>query len=104
MHVLLFAGLIRAVDDRGSTLDPKEIERKAISKATFKVESTTVPTPQRIQIRKTMQRLGIPAKQGEELASLPRRTLKSEAEIDEWINDVQKQLIATLEKGPLGIQ
>ena len=71
MHVLPIAGLIRAADDRGTTLDPKEIERKAINKAAFKVESTTVTTPQRIQIRKTMQRLGIQAKQGEEFASVP---------------------------------
>jgi len=53
LHVLLIAGLIRAADERGTTLDPKEIERKAISKAAFKVESTTVTTPQRIQIRRT---------------------------------------------------
>jgi hypothetical protein len=38
----------------------------------FKVESTTVTTPQRIQIRKTMQRLGIQAKQGEELSFVPQ--------------------------------
>ncbi|MFN9943843.1 MAG: hypothetical protein ACK56I_30655, partial [bacterium] len=45
--------------------------RKAIGKSTFKVESTTVTTPQRIQIRKVMQRLGIQANQGEELAFVP---------------------------------
>jgi hypothetical protein len=71
LQVLLVAGLIRAADERGTTLDPKDLERKAVGKAMFKVESTTVTTPQRIQIRKTMQRLGIQAKQGEELASAP---------------------------------
>lgn len=71
VQVLLVAGLIRATDDRGAAVDPKELERKAIAKAQFKVESTTVTSPQRIQIRKAMQRLGISAKPGEELASVP---------------------------------
>ncbi|MDP2990544.1 MAG: BREX system P-loop protein BrxC, partial [Kiritimatiellota bacterium] len=52
----------------GRSVDPKELERKAIGKATFKVEATTVPTYQRIQIRKVLQRMGVQAKQGEELA------------------------------------
>jgi hypothetical protein len=36
--------------------------------------------------------------------SVPRRTLKTEAEVTQWVGDVQKQLIAALEKGPVGIQ
>jgi hypothetical protein len=71
LQVLLVAGLIRAADERGTVVDPKDLERKSIAKAQFKVESTTVTTPQRIQIRKSMQRLGVQAKQGEELASVP---------------------------------
>jgi len=71
LQVLLIAGLIRAQDDRGRTVDPKDLERKAIGKATFKVESATVSTSQRIQIRKVLQRLGVQAKQGEELAAVP---------------------------------
>jgi hypothetical protein len=71
LQVLLVAGLIRAADERGTVVDPKDLERKSVAKAQFKVESTTVTTPQRIQIRKSMQRLGIQAKQGEELASVP---------------------------------
>ena len=66
--MILIAGLIRATDERGTTIDPRELERKAVGKATFKVESTTVTTAQRIQIRKVMQVLGIQAKPGEELA------------------------------------
>ena len=50
LQVLLVAGLIRAQDERGQTLDPKELERKIVGKVTFKVESTTVTTAQRIQI------------------------------------------------------
>jgi tetratricopeptide (TPR) repeat protein len=71
LQVLLIAGLIRAQDDRGRAVDPKDLERKAIGKATFKVESATVSTSQRIQIRKVLQRLGVQAKQGEELAAVP---------------------------------
>jgi len=71
LQVLLIAGLIRAQDERGRAVDPKELERKAIGKATFKVESATVSTSQRIQIRKVLQRLGVQAKQGEESAAVP---------------------------------
>ena len=71
LQVLLVAGLIRAHDERGQALDPKDMERKAIGKTVFKVESATVSAAQRIEIRKLMQKAGIPAKQGEELSNVP---------------------------------
>ncbi len=71
LQVLLVAGLIRAQNDRGRAVDPKDLERKAVGKATFKVESATVSTSQRIQIRKVLQRLGVQAKQGEESGAVP---------------------------------
>lgn len=72
LQVLLVAGLIRAQDERGQTLDPKELERKTIGKVMFKVESATVNTIQRIQIRKLLQKVGLSAKQGEELVCIPQ--------------------------------
>ncbi|HBI14530.1 MAG TPA: BREX system P-loop protein BrxC [Desulfobulbaceae bacterium] len=72
LQVLLVAGLIRAQDERGQALDPKELERKNIGKVMFKVESATVTTAQRIQIRKLLQKVGLSAKQGEELAYVPQ--------------------------------
>ena len=71
LQVLLVAGLIRAQDERGQSIDPRELERKAIGKVMFKVESSTVTTPQRIQVRKLLQKLGCQVKQGEELAVIP---------------------------------
>ncbi len=71
LQVLLVAGLIRAQDERGQTLDPKELERKTIGKVMCKVESATVTTAQRIQIRKLLQKVELSAKQGEELAYVP---------------------------------
>ena len=71
LQVLLVAGLIRAQDERGKTLDPKELERKTISKVTFKVESATVTAAQRIEIRKLLQKVGLSAKREEELAYIP---------------------------------
>lgn len=71
IQVLLIAGLVRANDDRGKAIDPKELERKSIGKSTFKVESTTVSAKQRLEIRKVLQRLGVQATQGEELAAIP---------------------------------
>ena len=70
LQVLLVAGLIRAQDERGQTLDPKELERKTVGKVTFKVESTTVTTAQRIQIRKLLQKVGLSAQPGQELAQV----------------------------------
>jgi hypothetical protein len=69
IQVLLTSGLILAQDDRGQRIDPKDIERKAIGKVAFKVESTVVTTDQRIQIRKLFQHAGIPTKPGEELTN-----------------------------------
>ena len=71
LQVLLVAGLIRAQDDRGQVIDPRELERRNVGRTTFKVEAATVSAAQRIQIRKVMQKLGIQAKQGEELMKVP---------------------------------
>ncbi len=72
LQVLLVAGLIRAQDEKGQTIDPKDLERKAIGKVMCKVESAIVTTAQRIQIRKLLQKVEISAKQGEELAYVPQ--------------------------------
>ncbi len=71
LQVLLVAGLIRAQDERGQVIDPGSLERKQIGKAHFKVESATVTTAQRIQVRKLLQKVGCQAKQGEETAVTP---------------------------------
>ena len=72
LQVLLVSELIRAQDERGQTVDPKELERKSIGKVMFKVESTTVTATQRIEIRKLLQKIGLQAKPGEELAHIPQ--------------------------------
>lgn len=71
LQVLLIAGMIRAQDERGQTIEPKELERKSIGKVTFKIESTIVTTPQRIQVRKLLQAMGLIAKHEEELSHIP---------------------------------
>jgi len=71
LQVLLVAGLIRALDDRAQAVDPKDLDRKAIGKLNFKVESATVAAGQRIQIRVVLQKLGCQCKQGEELSAVP---------------------------------
>ena len=72
LQVLQIAGLIRAQDERGQTIDPSALERKFIGKVMFKVESATVTTAQRIQIRKLLQKVGLTAKQGEEPGFVPQ--------------------------------
>ena len=69
---LLVSGLIRAEDEHHRACDAKTLERKSIGKASFIVEATTISTPQRIQIRKVLQKVGLSAKQGEELSSVPQ--------------------------------
>lgn len=69
---LLVSGLIRAEDEQHRACDAKTLERKSIGKASFIVEATTISTPQRIQIRKILQKAGLTAKQGEELSSVPQ--------------------------------
>ena len=71
LQVLLIAGLIRAVDERGQTVDPRNLERKAIGKTLFKIEATTITTVQRIALRQLMQKLGVTAKTNEEGAAAP---------------------------------
>lgn len=67
MQALLVAGIIRAQDERGRQIDPRELDRRAMGKTLFKVEATTVTAVQRIQIRKLFQKLNIGTVQGEEL-------------------------------------
>lgn len=71
LQVLLVAGLVLAHDERGQLVDQKSLERKAIGKTMFKVESTTVSASQRIQIRKVLQKAGLSFKQGQESTSVP---------------------------------
>ena len=78
LQVLLVAGLIRTQDEHGKMVGPKELERKNIGKVLFKVESATITMPQRIQIRKLFQMLGISTKSNEELANVPEFLQKIE--------------------------
>lgn len=71
LQVLLVAGLIRAQDDHGKPIEPRELERRLIGKTSFRVEATTITTKQRIEIRKVFQTLGVPAKAGNELQAVP---------------------------------
>ncbi|WP_310877579.1 BREX system P-loop protein BrxC [Priestia megaterium] len=72
IQVLLLAGLIRAHNERGEVIEPKFLERRAIGKTIFKVEAATVSTPQRIQVRKVIQKVGCKVKKlGDELNVIP---------------------------------
>ncbi len=71
LQVLLVAGLIRAQDERGKIVEPQDLTRQALGKAALKVESATVSTAQRIQIKKLLQKVKLTAKPGEELACVP---------------------------------
>lgn len=70
LQALLVAGLIRAQDEQGKHIDPRDLERKSIGKTQYRVEATTITTKQRIDIRKVLQALGLSAKAGEELLAV----------------------------------
>ena len=36
--------------------------------------------------------------------TISRRTLKTEGEVQEWVSEVQSQLLEALKSGPVGIQ
>lgn len=66
LQALLVAGAIRAQDERKKAVVAVDLERKAIGKAFFKVESTTITVPQRLQARKLFQKLGVHSTKPEE--------------------------------------
>lgn len=72
LQVLLVASIIRAHEERGKVVDAKELERKAVGKAFFKVETPGPTTAQRIQIRKLFQKVGCLARPNEELMMVPQ--------------------------------
>lgn len=72
IQVLLVNGILKALDDRSQLIEPKTLERKAIGKTLFKVESANVTVLQRLQIRKLMQKAEVPVKPNEELAGVQK--------------------------------
>ncbi|MFO7913579.1 MAG: hypothetical protein R6V15_15605, partial [Desulfotignum sp.] len=72
LQVLMVAGLVRAQDNHGHPVDPKDLDRKSIGKISLKVESITVTPIQRIKIRKLFQKAGLTAKPGEEHLTAPQ--------------------------------
>lgn len=90
LQVLLVAGLVRAQDERGQTIAPKDLERKSIGKTIFKVESTTITKPQLIQIRKVFQQAGLVIKPDEEKARISELLSTLEVLADEAGGDAPK--------------
>ncbi len=76
IQILIVAGLLKGLSERGQPVNPRDLERKQIGKLIFKVEATTVTTAQRIQVRKLLQQVGLHCKQGEELSAVPEFLLK----------------------------
>ena len=71
LQVLLTAGLVRATDEYGKPIPANRLERNAMGKTLFRAEAVSVTTAQRIQIRRLLQKMGCPPKQGEESLAIP---------------------------------
>lgn len=76
LQVLLVAGLAKAEDERGGSIMPTALERKNIGKTTFKAESITITIPQRLQIRKLLQKLELPTAADKEAQSVQQLVQK----------------------------
>jgi hypothetical protein len=70
LQSLLVTGHLLAGDERGQRIEAIKLERRDISKISFKAESVTLETKQRIAIRGVMQKLQISCKPGLELDSM----------------------------------
>ena len=71
LQVLLVAEVVCAQDERGQSIAPKELERKKIGKASFKVEVDKPTAKQLIEIRKLFQHIEVATRSGEELSAVP---------------------------------
>jgi hypothetical protein len=72
LQVLLVAELVRANDEHGQSIAPKELERKKMGKAVFKVEVVVIPPAHRVKVRGVFQQVDVQAKTGEELVVVPK--------------------------------
>lgn len=68
LFVLMASGHIQATDERGTVINSRSLERKAIGKAVFKAETANVNATQKIEIRKLYIKLGMQVRQNEEAA------------------------------------
>ena len=71
VYALLATGHLRATDAAGKVLDAKGLDRAKITQTNFRIESTTVTTVQRIQLRTLLTNVGVSCNPGEELAAMP---------------------------------
>jgi len=72
LQALLVANLVRATDDTGRPVEPAALERKAIGRTLFKVESTIITVAQRLELRRLFTMAGVAVKPGEESAAAAR--------------------------------
>ena len=70
-YALLATGHLRATDGGGKILDAKTLDRAKLTQTHFRIESTTVTTVQRIQLRKLLVDVGVSCNAGEELPAMP---------------------------------
>lgn len=59
LQVLLVAGLVKALDERGNSVDPIALERKNLAKASFRIQAVTINAKQRLDIRKLYAKAGL---------------------------------------------
>ncbi len=69
LMVLLVPGVLRATDDRNQLQDPRKIERRALGKLVFRLESVVLTPAQRLRVQQVFADAGLHAKKDEEAAA-----------------------------------
>lgn len=72
LYTLLATGHLRATDASGSVVDAKSLERSKLTNASFRQESITITTVQKLKIRKLFQELGVAFTPDQELQAATR--------------------------------
>jgi len=71
IQVLLVNGIIKAQNEQLKQVEARQLERRDIPRATFKIEAITITAGQRIKIRQPLTNAGISFKPNEESAAIP---------------------------------
>jgi hypothetical protein len=71
IQVLLVNGIIKAQNEHLKFVEARQLERRDISKTTFKIEAITITASQRIKIRQSLTNAGVNFKPNEESAAIP---------------------------------
>lgn len=72
LYALVACGHLRALDASQKLIDASTLDRSKLTQTSFKLEVTTVTTPEKLAVRKLLTEIGIPCNPGDELVAIAR--------------------------------